>query len=112
MLTPQERDFLEKRRRLTRYWPIGAGLLLASLATLTVWLWNYSPYLVNPYYVIDRLESGKTDAGIMEISTLLLPMMTLTVIVLLGLAVVMGFASFANEKKYQVIINKLLNDND
>ncbi|WP_404356996.1 hypothetical protein [Methylotuvimicrobium sp. KM1] len=110
MLTPQERDFIEKRRRLTRYWPIGAGLLLASLAALSIWLWNYSPYLANPYYVIDRLESGKTDAGMMEMSAVLLPRMTLTVIVLLGLAVVMGFASFANEKKYQAIISKLMND--
>ncbi|CCE22746.1 hypothetical protein [Methylotuvimicrobium alcaliphilum] len=112
MLTPQKRDFIEKRRRLTRYWPIGAGLLLASLAALSVWLWNFSPYLANPYCVIERLESGKIDAGMMAMSTLLLPMMTLTVIVLLGLAVVMGFASFANEKKYQAIINKLINDKD
>lgn len=54
---------------------------------------------------LERLESCTTDVDMIETSALLLPF-----IVLLGLAVVMNFASLANEMKYQAIINKLMND--
>lgn len=58
--------------------------------------------------VIECLESGTIDAGMMEISAVLQPMMTLTLIVVIGLTVALGFANFATEKKYQTIISKVI----
>ncbi|GAB4262098.1 MAG: hypothetical protein Kow0065_12740 [Methylomicrobium sp.] len=110
MLSSQDRTFIDKRRHFTRYWPMTAGLLLTSLAVISIWLWHYSPYLANPLYVIERLKSGTIDTGMLEMSVLLVPLMTLIIIVLLVLTILLGFASFANEKRYQSIIGKLLND--
>ncbi|MDD2760892.1 MAG: hypothetical protein PHH11_11430 [Methylomonas sp.] len=108
MLNPHERKFIEKRQRLIRYWPIVAGFLLALLVGFAAWLWFYSPYMVNPYYVIERLETGSIDAGIMQMSVLFLPTIMLFLIVVLIVVVLLGFAVFSIERQYQTILGKLL----
>ncbi len=106
-LDQTQQEFLEKRRKLVRSWPsIGLILLIGMVATL-LWLWIQQPLLINPYEVVDRLESGSIENSTIALMAVMLPLLFLICFVLLMIVVLFAYAAFANEKKHLKIIDIL-----
>ncbi len=106
-LSQTQQEFLEKRRKLVRSWPaIGLMLLIGMVATL-LWLWLQQPMLINPFEVVDRLESGSIENSTVTLMAVMLPLVFLVCFVLLMIVVIFAYAAFANEKKHLAIIDIL-----
>lgn len=100
-------DFLERRRKLASSWKIVAWMMLAGIAALAAWLFVSVPWLANPLFVARRISAGDMERPTLELMATVLPV---TILILLGLIAAMiglGFAIFANEKRYQRIIREL-----
>lgn len=110
MLSKGDKDYLAKRRKLTGLWPGVACFMLLLLIALSVGLFLKTPYLINPWHVFEAFEANQVDIGIMEISTLILPIVTLMLLVVVGSVIAMGFALISNDKRYLDIIDKLNNE--
>ncbi len=109
-LDQTQRKFLQQRRKLIRTWRwMGLSLLLAMAATM-IWLWIEQPLLVNPYEVIDRLESGEIENSTLAVMAMMLPLLFLICFFLLAVVVLFAYISFSNEKKHLSIIDTLNSD--
>jgi len=73
ILTAQERFFIEKRRRLTRVWPVVSTLLLLAILSLAGWLFWSNPLLVNPWAVFSRLQLHSISESTLFLMAFLLP---------------------------------------
>jgi hypothetical protein len=101
-----EITFLDKRKRFVRSWRyVGPGLV-CLIAALGVWLFVRHPLLANPAHVVAELQRGGLDQKTIEFMAVLLPI-AIGLLVFLGFfLVLLGFASFANERKYLEIISR------
>ena len=107
-LTPAELEFLDRRRRLTRLWPLVGGLLLLVIASLVGWLLWRNPLLINPWVVMAGLEARSIPGSMLLLMAGILPIMTLMTLLLLVLLVLSLFASFHNERKHMRIVEKVI----
>lgn len=89
-----QRAFIERRRRFVRTWPLVGWLLLILLSGLAVWLYIRSPLLVNPFEAASRLSDGTVDNSTLAPMAGLLPVMTLTCLVLVSTIVLFAFHPF------------------
>lgn len=105
-------DFLRLRKRLVRWWPMAAYALLSVLALCLVGLVYNSPYLANPFFVAKQLGSGLIESPTLAISAVLLPVVVLLLFLVVAIFIILGFALFANEKRYLKIIDALLNEDE
>ncbi len=103
-----QQEFLEKRRKLVRSWPSMGLILLIGMVVTLLWLWIQQPLLINPYEVVDRLESGSIDSATIALMAVMLPLLFLICFVLLMIVVLFAYAAFANEKKHLKIIDILM----
>jgi len=102
--------FLKKRRRLARFWPVIATLLLMGILAFVVWLFLKNPLLVNPFEVASRLDAGTVESSTLILMAGMLPIMFLACLLILIVVILFGFTVFSNEKKYLEIIDRLLNE--
>jgi len=109
MLSKENQVYLNKRRKLASYWPATALVILLLLISLVVWLLINTPFLINPWYVFESFKVDQVDTDIMVISTLILPIISLLLILVIAFMVVLGFLIFRNEKCYLAIIDELNN---
>jgi hypothetical protein len=108
MLNELDRAFLRKRAALVRAWPIAGGIMLAALILLTAWLLWSSPFLVNPYAMMERIREGSIEPGTLQLLAGLLPVAVLCILALVAAMVAFSFAAFSNEKRHLRIIDTLL----
>lgn len=108
MLSELDRAFLRKRAALVRAWPVAGGIMLAALILLTAWLLWSSPFLVNPYAMMDRLRERSIEPDMLQLMAGLLPVAVLCILVLVGALLAFSFAAFSNEKRHLRIIDTLL----
>ena len=107
-LDAKQIQFIEKRKKFVRFWPPAGSLLLILLCVLLVWLYFRSPLLVNPFEVMTRLDAGTIEESTLLLSAVLLPVMTLSCIVVLIAMILLMFSAFSNEKKHLQLIEELL----
>jgi len=107
-LEEKQKTFLKNRRRLTRFWPLVGSLLLLGIFALLVWLFLKNPLLINPYKIINKLDSGTIEYSTLVFMAAFLPMMFLMCFLLLVTMVIFTFSFIANEKKYLKIIDLLM----
>ncbi len=107
-LEEKQKTFLKNRRRLTHFWPLVGSLLLLGISALLVWLFLKNPLLINPYKVIDSLDSGTIEYSTLILMATFLPLMFLMCFLLLTAMVIFTFSFIANEKKYLKIIDFLM----
>ncbi len=105
--TERERDFLAKRKKLVRVWPVVGPSLLAVIGCFTAWLFWKNPLLVNPNTVLARMEARSIPGSTMSVMVGLLPVVSLMCLFLVVVMVLFVFMAFANEKKYLAIIERL-----
>ena len=106
-LTEKDRQFLARRRKLVRMWPLVGTILLIGFVGFGAWLLWTKPLLVNPYVVVARLDSGPLSPSTTSLMASLLPLATLMCLVLSVAVILFAFAAISNEKKYMAIIEKL-----
>ena len=97
-LNQEQNSYLEKRRKLLKSWPYVGPLLLLCIVGFAGYLYINTPWLINPYEVLSRLEAGTMQQSTIETMALLLPVLFLVVCFLLIVIVVIMYAAFSNEK--------------
>ncbi|GAA3531180.1 hypothetical protein [Zobellella aerophila] len=98
-LSAAELSFVEKREKLTRYWPLFGGFILLLLVVLAIWLWVKVPYMVNPWVVAAGLKTGTLPESTLVLMAAMLPIMMLTFLVFAVAVVLLAFAAVSNERK-------------
>jgi len=109
-LDERQIQFLKRRGKLVGLWPLAGSFLLVLLLVLIAWLYFRAPLLVNPFEVMARLDAGTIEESTLLLSAVLLPVMTLTCIVILIAMILFMFSAFSTEKKHLLLIAKLLEE--
>jgi hypothetical protein len=107
-LDEQQQRFLARRRRLTRFWPLGGTALLAMVLALLIGLYLRVPLLVDPFAVAEQLHAGSIEEATLLLMAALLPLLSLACFLLLVALILFMFAAFANERRYLRAIDSLL----
>ena len=106
-LSQKQMNFLEKRRQLLKVWTYAGPSMLLLIIVLVVFLKINTPWLIDPFEVISRLEEGSVETSSLEMMAVLLPVMSCLVCFLLAAFVFLMYLVFTNEKKYLEILNQL-----
>ena len=107
-LTDKEREFLDRRTKLIRLWPVTGGILLCLLLGLAAWLYAFNPLLANPFVVFSRIRSGSIPPPELELMAALLPIVFLLAVAVTLFTVLLAFAELRNEKRQIAVIRRLL----
>lgn len=107
-LTAEQIDFLVKRRRLARLWPVVGSLLLIVVVAALAWLFLRHPLLINPLELTSRVQAGTLPNSTLVILAVMLPVMSLACFLVLTAVILYGFSVFAIERRYQRLIKGLL----
>lgn len=106
-LSATDRAFVEKRERRSRYWPWMGGSSLAILAAYGAWLWVKTPQLINPWWVIDRIEAGTLSESTMGVMAALLPIVMAALLLFTFMVVLLWFIAFYHERRFIRLIREL-----
>jgi hypothetical protein len=106
-LTAEEEAFVEKRAKFAHSWPFVGSVMLAVVLGFGAWLWFSNPLLINPWAVLSGLDSDSIEATTITLMAGMLPLVMLTCLFLLVVALVLSFAAFANERRHIAIIRRL-----
>lgn len=106
-LTREEELFVEGRAKFARSWPIVGTAMLAVLLLLAGWLLFTRPMLINPWAVLSGLEAGTIPDSTLAIMAALLPVVMLTCLFVLVVALILFSVAFSNEKKHIAIIRRM-----
>lgn len=107
-LEPSERAFVEKRARLVGSWPPIGFASIGLLFGLAAWLWLSAPVLVDPWFVLDGLESGAFSEGTIRLMAAMLPVVVLLCLLVVLVSLLLAFAVFSNERRLIALIRRLL----
>jgi hypothetical protein len=100
--------FLQMRRRFLRFSKIGGVSSLAFLSALFLWLLFKGPNLINPFHVQRQIAADALTPSALKTMALLTPLMVAVSFFLSAAIILFGFSAFANERRYQKIIDSLL----
>ena len=103
-LNREQSEFLQKRLKLLRSWRYVGPVMLLAIFGLAVVLKIYSPLLIDPNEVVERLEAGAIEQSSLEMMAVMLPVMLILVCLILVIFVILMYAAFSNEKKYLQIL--------
>ena len=106
-LDDRERLFIDKRRRLIRWWPLALLCVLLLLAGTWLYLFMKHPALANASFVIDAVSAGALSTDIMQLSAVFLPIVISMLFFVLAVMLLLLHQTIRNERRYQSIIRKL-----
>lgn len=106
-ITEKDVAFIEKRRRLVRWWNLVGSVTFGGLVAFVAWMFWSQPRLINPLHVVGELQAGGIPQATLEIMAAMLPIVVLAIFFVL--AVMIGFtcAMIGNERRYLKIIDCL-----
>lgn len=111
-LSAKDLAFIERRKRLARYWPWTGVTVLLGLLGYVVWLWFSSPLLINPWAVFDALEKNTLAQSTLVVMAAMLPILMLSLVVFMVVIVALLFQVMAREKRLIRLIEKEENPPD
>lgn len=106
-ITDKDIQFVEKRRKLVRWWNLVGSLTFGCLVAFVAWMFWSQPRLINPLHVVDELKAGGIPQATLEIMAALLPMVVLAIFFVLAVMIGFTFAMIGNERRYLKIIDRL-----
>jgi hypothetical protein len=106
-LTAEEEAFVEKRVKFARSWPLVGSAMLVLIFAFAAWLWFSNPLLINPWAVLSGLDSNTIEDTTLTLMAGMLPLVMLTCLFLLVVALVLSFAAFSNERRHIAVIRRL-----
>lgn len=104
--TPEERRFLEKRKKIVRLWPYTGALMLTVLTALVIFLYTTAPLLIDPFETASRIRSEAVSDATLRVSALLLPIAFGTICLLLVALLWVMHLAFENEKRYFALLGE------
>ena len=107
MQTLREQHYLQRRERMVRRWPLIGAVLLGLLLALAGGLAWWSPLLINPWAVIARLEGQGLPEATLLMMAAILPIVTLTLLVVVFAGVLFAWLAMANERRLLGIVRRL-----
>ena len=107
MLTPKQETFLTKRQWFARRWPAIASLMLVSLLAFYGYLLWRVPFLANPFYVARQIEADAIAQSTLVVMAAMLPIAIGALVFVTAATILLGFAVFANERRYLQIVRQL-----
>lgn len=108
MLTEKEQEFLAKRAKFIKAWPVVGGMLLCLLMGLGIWLFMFRPLLANPFFVLSELKNQSIVASNLSLMASLLPIAVLMCLALTLIILLFAFVAFANERRHIAVIQRLV----
>ncbi len=106
-ITDKDVQFIEKRRRLVRWWNLVGSVMLAGLATFVAWMFWAQPRLINPLHVVGEIEAARLTQSSLEVMAVMLPMAVLLIFLVLAVMIGFAFAMMGNERRYLKVIDQL-----
>jgi len=108
MLTEKEQEFLARRAKFVKAWPVVGGTLVCLLMGLGIGLFLIRPLLANPFFVLSELKSQSIVASNLSLMAGLLPVVVLMCLVLTLIILIFAFVAFATEKRHMAVIQRLV----
>ncbi len=105
-ISAEERQFLIRRKRLLRAWPVVLAVLLGLVVGLGLWLYCTNPLLLNPYAVLARLEADALPHATLALMAASLPILALACLALVSALLALAQAAFSNERRYLAILER------
>jgi len=106
-LNDNEEQFIEKRRRLAKIFPIVGGVMFALIICYLIWAYLRTPMLVNPYAIKEKIMNNTIQNSTLTLMSMMLPIaiwaLFTSILVLIGFM----FSWNAMEKKYLRIIERI-----
>ena len=106
-LTEKETEFLERRTRFNRNWPIFGAIAVLLVLGFTIWLSISRSLLINAWAVLSRLENGSIPDSTIAILAAMLPVVFIGCILVLIALIAFSFAAISNERRYLKLIYRL-----
>jgi hypothetical protein len=110
-LTDEELDFVTKRQKFARTWPMVGTVLITILLGFTGWMWLTRPLMINPWAVFDAVYANQIADSTLAAMAAMLSIVMLTCIFTLFSCLMLFFAAFSNEKKLTDIIHRITDQN-
>jgi hypothetical protein len=108
MLTEKDQEFLARRSKFIRAWPVVGGMLICLLIGFSIWLFLFRPLLANPFFVFSELKSQSIVPSNLSLMAGLLPVVVLMCLVLTLIVLIFAFVAFATEKRHSAVIQRLV----
>jgi hypothetical protein len=106
-LSPADKAFIQRREKRAKYWPLFGAALLAIIGAYGAWLWLKMPHLINPWRVMESLETGTMSESTMGVMAAMLPIVMAAFIVFMLVVVLLWFIPFYNERRLIRLVRKL-----
>lgn len=111
-LRDEELNFIRKRSRLAKTWPLVGAVLILSTGGLGAWLFFTKPLLANPWTVWSKLEAQAIPDSTLELMAAMLPVVVLMCVALFIALILCAFVAFSNERKYLSILEPIIRPSD
>lgn len=106
-LSEKDQKFIDKRKKLTKYFPICGWGYLAILGGYLSWAFLKTPILLNPYIVQQRILTKQIEESSLVLMASMFPIAFSTVFFILIVLVVFMFVWNSHENKYLKIIEQM-----
>ena len=106
-LNDTELAFLDRRRRLVRWWTPALLSMLVMLAGTWLLLYARHPALADPFFVADAVDAGTLSAASMRLSAVLLPVVVGFLFLVVAVMLCYLHLAIRNERRYHALIGKL-----
>ncbi|MCD4784498.1 MAG: hypothetical protein K8T10_11810 [Candidatus Eremiobacteraeota bacterium] len=110
MLSDDDLKFIEKRKKINKYWPIIGITLPLMLISVFLYLFLRTPKLANPYHVVDLLNTNKLDPTSMSILSVICPLTIDFLFITMGILIIYVWLAVKMERKYIRMIDELKAD--
>lgn len=106
-LTTADAAFVQRRQRLAGLWPVAGAAILLSMTGLVGYLWLEVPYLIDPWFVADRLATDTLKLSTLHLMAAMLPVVMLMLCLFVFVITLLLFAAFRNERRLVRLIRQL-----
>lgn len=110
MLSDDDLKFIEKRKKINKYWPVFGVLMPLMLISVFLYLFLKVPKLANPYHVIDLLNANKLDPATMSILSVICPLTIDFLFLTMGVLTIYVWLAVRMERQYLRMIDELSGD--
>jgi Na+/proline symporter len=107
MLTQSQKEFIDKRTRLHKYWPSMVAVLALLWGGASLFFYFRFPLFANPFFVIEQLEKNRLEPTTMMLLSAMLPVIVMSVSFLLLILILLFADRMLTEKKLLKIIDIL-----
>ena len=99
MLTQLQKEFIDKRMRLHKYWPWITALLALLWGGVSLFFYFRYPLFANPFFVIEQLEKNRVEPTTMILLSAMSPIFVMTIGFLLLVLIILFCRSNADREK-------------